>query len=152
MQNEACAIAHEWFVADIWCCCSQFIAVVAIAQCDVIHWRIYAILIWNKKRGGVDNTCCYYTHIVVAILVTWCSSSKLVVIFAFEQIGSLSFYRHRFQLIVICHYDDSQYMKHLCTCLWVASCWQMLLSQHYCCCRLWVTRYVIATVHLTQLL
>jgi hypothetical protein len=78
--------------------------------------------------------------------------TTLIVIKTFEQIGSLSFYRHRIQLIVICHYDDSQYMKHLCACTWVASCWHMLLSQHYCRCHLWATRYIIATMRLAQLL
>jgi hypothetical protein len=74
----------------------------------VIHCLFYAILIRNKKRGVVDNICCCYTRVVVAIVVTRRSlSSKLVVIFALEQMGSLSFNRHRLQLIVVCHYDDS---------------------------------------------
>ena len=74
----------------------------------VIHCRFYAILIWNEKRGVVDNICCCYTRVVVAIVVTRRSlSSTLVVIFALEQMGSLSFNRHRLQLIVVCHYNDS---------------------------------------------
>ena len=74
----------------------------------VIHCRFYAILIRNKKSGVVDNICCCYNRVVVAIVVTRRSlSTKLVVIFAFEQMGSLSFYRHCLQLIVVCHYDDS---------------------------------------------
>ena len=107
----------------------------------------------TQKGRGVDNICCSCTHIVLAVVVTWCLSlPKLVIVFAFEQIGSLLFYHHSIQLIVDCHYDDSQYMKHSCACTWVASCWHMLLSQHYCCCCLWETRSVIATVRLAQLL
>ncbi len=105
-------------LVDNKCCCrSQSVVVVDIAQCDMIIWcactqylvivvccRFYATLICIKKRGVVDNRCCYYTRVAVAVVVTQrSSSSKLAIIFAFEQIRSLSFYCHRIQLIAVCH-------------------------------------------------
>ena len=105
-------------IVDNKCCCrSQSVVVVDIAQCDMIIWcactqylvlvvccRFYATLICIKKRGVVDNRCCYYTRVAVAVVVTQRSSpSKLAIIFAFEQIRSLSFYCHRIQLIAVCH-------------------------------------------------
>ena len=61
MQNEARAPAHEWLDADIWCCRSQLVIVVAIARCDMITWCSLFIVSFMRywyetKRGGLLTT------------------------------------------------------------------------------------------------